>query len=386
MWAIGFLFFLNGCKPSGKNTESTATQDSSQLSKNKVFKHQVKVKYAKNFSIEYHDHYKVVHLLKPFQNSDATIRYVLVPRDTPAPKGFKKQEIIQIPVRKVITLSHTHVAFIQELGQIASVQGVSAPQFLTNPTLLKKYQENKLVVAGTGMELNNETILAAQPDIVMASGMVSSAFKQYQTLLNTGIPVIINSEWLEKTPLGRAEWIKFLAVFYNQEQLVNDKFEKIAQDYLHLKQLTQNVEKRPTILLGLPFKGTWYMPRGESFVGQLSRDAGAHYYWKDEKGIGSMPLDFEAVYGTAQGADVWFVEGTAKTLKEITDKDTRFGDFAAFKTQRVYNNDKKVTDKGVNIFLNTSLVHPNWVLADMIKILHPSLLPEHHLVYYRKLP
>ena len=334
----------------------------------------------------YHNNYKVVSILKPFQDTKNTMQYILVQRGTPAPKGFKKSEIIEIPIRKAIALSHTHVAFIQELEQIASVQGVSAPQYLTNPTLIEKYQQNKLVVAGTVMELNNETILAAQPDMVMASGMVTSAFKQYQVLINAGIPLIINSEWLEKTPLGRAEWIKFVALFYNLEQVVNDKFKQIEEEYADLKKLTTAIEKKPDIVLGLPFKDTWYMPRGESFVGQFLQDAGANYYWKDEKGVGALPLDFEAVYGKAQGADFWLVEGTVKDRQEIKGRDTRFGDFAAFGAKKVYNNDKKLTKRRVNVYLNTSLVHPNWVLADMIKIFHPALLPKHQMVYYRQLP
>lgn len=381
---FGCVLLFGGCNQSGQNTANNG--DTTKVFKQPLFKHKVKVKHAKNFNITYHNNYKVVSLFKPFQNTKDTMRYALVQRGTTAPKGFKKSEIIEIPIRKIITLSHTHVAFIQELGQIASVQGVSAPQYLTNPALAEKHAQNKLVIAGTSMELNNETILAAQPDVVMASGMTTGAFKQYQVLIHAGVPLIINSEWLEKTPLGRAEWIKFVAAFYNMEKVVNDKFKQIEQEYTNLKKLTANIEKKPNVVWGLPFKNTWYMPRGESFVGQFLQDAGANYYWKDEKGVGSLPLDFEAVYGKAQGADFWLVESSVKSRQEIKEHDTRFSDFAAFKNDKIYNNDKKLTKKGVNVYLNTSLVHPNWVLADMIRLFHPALLPDHQMVYYRKLP
>ncbi|OJJ18921.1 hypothetical protein BKI52_24720 [marine bacterium AO1-C] len=378
---------LSSCNSSNDQSQKgNVTSDSTQNTSKNYFKDQVKVKYARNFQVEYHGNYKVVKLLKPFEDADDGMQYALVQRGTPAPKGFKESEIIEIPIRKIITLSHTHVAFIQQLGQINSVQGVSVPQYLTNATLIDKHKKKQLVVAGSGMELNTETILAAQPDMVMASGMASNSYKKYQTLISAGVPLIINSEWLERTPLGRAEWLKFVALFYNLEKEANATFNKIETAYQKLVSLTAKVTKKPKVVVGLPFKGTWYMPRGGSFVGQYLKDAGADYYWKNEQGVGSMPLDFEAVYGKALKADFWMVNSSVKTLQGIKDRDTRFGDFEAFKTQKVYNNNKKTTSQGVNIFFNNSVVHPDWVLADMVKILHPDLLPEHELVYYQKLP
>jgi len=386
IWAGCALGSLSGCNHSKNQNQAENNTDSTQSTSKNYFKHQVKVKHARNFQVEYHGNYKVVKLLKPFEDADDGMQYALVQRGTPAPKGFKKSEIIEIPIRKVITLSHTHVAFIQQLGQINSVQGVSTPQYLTNATLLAKHQKKQLVVAGTGMEINNETILAAQPDMVMASGMATNAYKQYQALISAGVPLVINSEWLEKTPLGRAEWLKFIAVFYNLEQEANTKFDKIAQAYQRLVSLTQKVTEKPKVVVGLPFKDTWYMPRGGSFVGKYLKDAGADYYWKDEKGVGSMPLDFEAVYGKALKANFWLINGSIKSLQDVKDRDARFGDFEAFKQQQIYNSNKKTTSQGVNLFFNDSVVHPDWVLADMVKILHPDLLPDHEFVYYQKLP
>lgn len=383
VWAGCFLGSLTSCNTSNNKTQG---ETNSQNTAEHQFKEKIEVKHAQNFQVEYYDNYKIVKLLKPFQDSDDAMRYVLVQRGTPAPKGFKTEEVIEIPIRKVITLSHTHNAFIQQLGQINSVQGVSAPQYLTNEALLTRHQKNQLVVAGTGMELNNEAILAAQPDVVMASGMATNAYKKYQVLVNAGIPVVINSEWLEKTPLGRAEWVKFMAVFYNLEKEANAVFTKIEQAYQKLTKITQKVTDKPKVMVGLPFKDTWYVPRGESFVGQYLRDAGGNYYWKDEKGVGAMPLDFEAVYGKALDANFWLVEGSPKTLQDIKGRDTRFGDFEAFKQKNVYNNNKQTTSQGVNIFFNNSVVHPDWVLADIVKILHPDLLPNHEFVYYQKLP
>ena len=385
VWASCLMASFIGCKSPNNDDHQNENTDSSKRNTQNYFQHQIKVTHARNFQVEYHKNYKVVKLLKPFENNDDGLRYVLVQRGTPAPKGFKKNEIIEIPVRKVITLSHTHVAFIQQLGQINSIQGVSAPQYLTNPTLIAKHQKKQLVVAGTGMDINPETILAAQPDMVMASGMASNAYKKYQPLIQAGVPLVINSEWLETTPLGRAEWLKFVAVFYNLEKEANDRFHQIEKAYQKLVSLAQRVTKKPKVVVGLPFKNTWYMPRGGSFVGQYLRDAGADYYWKNEQGVGSMPLDFEAVYGKALKADFWMVSGLSKTLQDLEALDARFADFDAFKKQQVYNNNKKTTAQGVNVFFNNSVVHPDWVLADMIKVLHPDLLPDHTLVYYQKL-
>lgn len=209
----------------------------------------------------------------------------------------------------------------------------------------------------------------------------------YRLLREAGIPVLINSEWVEHTPLARAEWVKLVAALLDKEALVNEKFEKIETEYDRLAALATKTDAKPTVLSGLNTKDAWFLPSGDSYMARFFADAGADYPWKNEKATGSLPIAFEAVYPIALKADFWLNVGfdASDTRHGILSQDARYADFSAFKTGKMYSYNARVNAQGSNDFFESGTVNPHTVLADLIRIFHPGLLPHHRLVYYKQL-
>ncbi|RYF46708.1 MAG: ABC transporter substrate-binding protein, partial [Cytophagaceae bacterium] len=208
-----------------------------------------------------------------------------------------------------------------------------------------------------------------------------------EQLSDAGVPVLINSEWVETTPLGRAEWVKLMAALTNKETLVNKKFAEVEKEYNRLSALTRTVAMKPSILSGMNSKDAWFVPDGDSYMTRFFLDAGGRYHWSDRKATGSLPLNFETVYPVALDADIWLNVGISdvNSKQDILAKDARYADFKAFKLGQVFNYGKRINSRGSNDFWESGAVNPHLVLADLIKIVHPDLLPKHELVYYKQL-
>ncbi|OUJ76320.1 ABC transporter substrate-binding protein [Hymenobacter crusticola] len=342
------------------------------------------VKYAKGFSIQYVGNYKVVKILNPFKDHTDTARYVLVPRGQAHPAGYGSSPVIEIPIRTLVSTSSMHVALADFLNADEVLVGLGSLRYASAPAVRKRIAEGKIKAFGENT-LNEEQLIARHPDLVMTMGSPGAPVERFRTLAEAGVPVLVNSEWVEITPLARAEWVKLLAALLDKEAVANQKFAAVEAEYQRLAALTRPVATRPQVLTGLPFKDTWYMPDGESYTAQFFRDAGGAYHWDKERAAGSLALAFEAVYPVALTADCWVNTGTATTKAEILAQDARYADFQPFKTGAVYNNNKRTDAQGSNDYWESGAVHPEVILADLIKILHPELLPRHELVYYKQL-
>jgi iron complex transport system substrate-binding protein len=197
--------------------------------------------------------------------------------------------------------------------------------------------------------------------------------------------VAINAEYMEDTPLGRSEWLKFTALFFNKEEEAEKIFAKIAKKYEDIATKAKAVKNRPTVFLGFNFKGTWYTPGGNSYVAKYLADAGANYLWSEDKSSGSLPISFEAVFERAANADYWLnLRQSWNSLKDVVTEDNRYGDFHAFKKGNLYNNNARLSANGGNDYWQSGISNPDVVLSDLIKIFHPEILPNYNLFYYQK--
>jgi iron complex transport system substrate-binding protein len=195
----------------------------------------------------------------------------------------------------------------------------------------------------------------------------------------------LNADYTETSPLGRAEWVKFTAMFFNREGDANTLFDEIAANYDELTELTATVETRPTVLVNGMFSDIWYISGGNSFTARMIEDAGGDFLWSDDESIASLALSFEAVFDRAQSADFWLNANFWFSLDEGLAEDERYSEFAAFQNQRVYNNNLRVNETGGNDYGESGVLRPDQVLTDLISIFHPDLLPDHELFYYRHL-
>ena len=227
-------------------------------------------------------------------------------------------------------------------------------------------------------------LMELSPDVVMDFGY-GNEYDKYKSIQKVGIPVIMNADYMEETPLGRAEWIKFAGLFFDKEKEADSIFNVIKNKYASLKKLAENGVTKPTVYSGTMYGDVWYMPGGKNSGAIFVNDAGGNYLWKKDSIKGSLQLGFESVYDHAQQADFWIGMGSFNSLEEIKNTDEHYTSFDAFKKGNVYNYNAVMGENGGNAFLELGYLRPDIVLADMIKILHPSLLPQHKLYFYKKL-
>lgn len=366
------------CQPSPP--EETASKTSG---KSVDFPHKVEVEYAEGFRISYHKNYKLLEILKPFQDRVDTLRYSLVPRELIDEVDVENTQEIPIPIKSLFATSTTHIALAEMLESTDVITGISSAGYVFHEGIRKRLEQDEIVSMPQG-ELNKEEVLSLDPDLVMISGGESARFDNYQILRDSGIDVMVNSEWLETTPLGKAEWVKVMAALLNKEELVNKKFGTVAEEYNRLKNLASDVNDKPLVINNMPYKGAWFVSGGDSFTAQFLKDSGADYPWFDSEETGGLRKSFEVVYEVGLKADIWLNPGTAKTKEDILAKDSRFKDFNPFQTGEIYNNNRRTTDAGGNDYWESGVVHPEIILADLIKIFHPDILPDHSLYYYQK--
>ena len=342
------------------------------------------VQFAKGFTIAYAGRCKVVTILSPFEKKTTATRYLLVPRGTPRPAGYADALVIETPIRTLVGLSSMHVALADFLGADDLLVGLGSLKYASAARVRQRIAAGKVLEVGQGKELNNEALVARHPDLVMATGWPGESLTRFQTLAAAGIPVLINSEWVEATPLGRAEWVKVLAVLLDKEDLVNQRFGQVVRDYQRLAALGQKATKRPRVVVGLPFKDVWHVPDADSYLTRFLRDAGSTYAWdKTKSPQGSLALSFEAVAPVALTAEYWLQTGSASTKAEIIAQDARYAAFGPFINSQLYNNNRRTNAQGANDYWESGAMRPDLVLADLIKILHPELLPNWSLYYYQ---
>ena len=343
------------------------------------------LKYAKGFSIVYYKNFKQVNIYNYEGKNKDTAQYILIKRGGIIPDGFPNAQIIETPVRSIIGMSSMHVALIDFAEADAVLTGLGNLKYASAAKVREYIKAGKIKEVGQETNLNNEMVLTMHPDLMMAVGNVHAKVNRFNVLTKAGIPVIQNSEFLESTPLGRAEWVKLMAVLVDKEELVNKKFNAVDVEYNRLVKLAEKTATKPHVITGMPIKGTWYMPQGNSYLTHFLHDAGGFSKWSHEEGIGTLPLSFEMVAPEALNADYWLNIGYVSSKADMTGRDSRFADFKPFKTGHVYNFNKKINDAGANDYWESGAVNPQLVLSDLIKILHPELLPGHQLIYYQQL-
>ncbi len=349
------------------------------------FPEKVSLSDSVGWTIEYFNNYKVITVLNPWRDAKVQFRYVLVQCGTPPPDNVGDALVIDVPVKSIVTMSTTHLPHLSELGLLDTLVGVDSFLYINNPDVRKKIAAGELVEIGGGGQVNVEQAIDLQPDLIMAYGVGNPEFDAHPKLLEAGLKVVLNSEYMEISPLGRAEWIKFTAAFFNREAKATEVYDTIASRYREMATKARNVMNKPTVFTGAPFQGTWFVPGGKSYAAQLLADAGAVYLWADDPSTGSLPLSFEQVFERARDADFWLNPGMWQRLADGRTEDERLAQFAAFQKGNVFNNNRRVNESGGNDYFESSPTKPDIVLADLIAIFHPDLLPDHELYFYQKL-
>ena len=370
--------------PTANAADCVDTYDSAK----DYFPHKAELQYAESFAIEYFDNYKVVTVHAPWPGAQEAVQYLLVQCGTPAPGGYDGVQHITVPIRRLAALSTTQLPHLELLAALENLVAVSDIEMVHSPGVNQRFAAGKIAEIGHGAGVNLELVLELETDVVMTVASAQSQYNAHPVLQQAGVAVAINAEYTEPSLLGRTEWLKFTAAFFNAEALAERRFADIVAQYQQYAALVQDVptHQRPTVFGGSLWRDTWHVAGGKSYAAQLVAAAGGAYLWADDDSGGSLPLDFEAVYEKAHAADVWLtMRNEWHSLAEVQAADERYAAFAAFNSGWVYNANARLNAHGGNDYWESGLVEPHIVLADFIKILYPDRLPEHALKFYQKL-
>jgi len=365
---LSFSLFFSCTTKNAKNTEAQ-TADS------------LKLNYAEGFSIRYFPGYKAVIVYSPWIKGTEYARYYLVTDaniKTPA-DGTK----VKIPLQTLVATSVTHFEFLSLLGEIQTIAGVCSPDIIFNEQIRKRVGAGQIANLGDAFNINVEKTLQLKPQAVMMSGYNQNdpyALRVSQA----GIPVLFNNEWMETSLLARAEWIKFVGVFYNKEKMADSIFADVEKRYTDIRDKAKAVTRKPNVMAGSNFRGTWYMPAGRSFMGRLFADAGASYYFASDTTSGSLPLNVEMVLKNFSTSDVW-LNCSFNSIHDLVKADSKHALFNPVKMGKVYNFNKRMLPSTANDFWESAVARPDLLLSDVIAILHPEILPGYKLVYAAQL-
>jgi iron complex transport system substrate-binding protein len=340
---------------------------------------------SKGFSIEYREGYKLVSVKAPWPGASRGYAYALYPRGAPRPAGISADGFFEVPLRRVVTFSTTYLPQISAIGEAASVVGVDDAANVSDPTIRSRIASGAVAEAARNWAPNVELLIALAPDAVFAYGM-GNEWDQYPKLAEAGLPVVLSGEWNETDPLARAEWIEFIAAFYDREGRAQELYAETAAEYERIRAIAAKEADRPRVLVNGPFQGAWPVSGGASYMAKLIADAGAAYLWSDDSSTGGLTLSVEAVFERALRADYWLNPSQAVTDRAgIAALDPRLAALPAVRAGRVWNATLRMGPGGGNDYYESAVLHPDLVLSDLVKIFHPSLLADRPFVYYRNI-
>ena len=368
-WLLGLLLALGvGCK----SRHSASAGDALSA---------LRMEYAGRIRIDSSEHYILVRVQNPWDTARILHTYVLVGRETELPVGLPEGTLVRTPVEKALVYSSVHCGLLSELGAIDRSGGICDLQYIEIPEIQNRCASGRMVDAGNSMNPDIEKIIDFHPDAILLSPFENSG--GYGRIEKLGIPVIECADYMETSPLGRSEWMRFFGLLFGKRRQADSLFTAVRADYLQLCDLVKSVNQRPTVISELKSGSAWYVPGGKSTTGRLYQDAGATYMWAEDEHSGSIPLSFETVFDRGQDADFWLFKYNRqqdKTLTELKSDYASYAGFRAFQTGQVYG-----CNSGQVPFYTETPFHPERLLEDLIRIFHPGVLPAGECRYFKRL-
>ncbi len=343
----------------------------------------IPLSYAKRFTVKKINDFTVLELFGDKNTNEVTASFVLYKDQKPT---YNKEAFyIKTPVKKVACMSSIYTTMLAKMHCEQTIVAIDNVDYYTNAYIQQKVKDNSVIELSRGPQVEIEKTIVLNPDLFLTFGMGNPKKDVDTKLIQANIPIAISLDHLEETPLARAEWIKFFSYFFDKETLADSLFKVTETHYNTLKALTTNLAKKPTVLTEIKYGDAWYIPSGKSYMAHLINDAGGDYFWKDDAKTGSTPLSFEMVYTKAKDCDYWINQYNVNTKKDLASYDERYGLFKAFKDGNLYNNNKVQNSLGYSNYWETGITNPDEVLADLIAIFSPSLIPNHQFIYYKKI-
>ena len=326
-------------------------------------------------------------VLSPWPQAEKDYTYLLVPKEQLSYSSFDKDAydaIIGVPVSSIVLTSTTHIPALESLKQISSLVGFPGLDYISSEQTRSRIATGKVKELGANDRLNTEMVLNLQPELVVGFG-VTGIPEAYLTLENSGIPLVLNGDWMEQNPLGKAEWIKFFGLLFGQWEEAEEIFTQIETDYVAARELAASAKNRPSVISGALYRDIWYLPGGGSWAAKFLEDANAAYIWADNNETGSLSLSLESVLEKGSSADYWISPSEFTTYQAMREADVHYERFKAFKEKQVYT---YAATRGAGsglLYFELGPNRPDLILKDLIYYLHPGVIPEYEPVFYQPL-
>lgn len=342
------------------------------------------IRQAKGLEIYGYQGYTIVKISNPWPKATKEYTYVLQQKDAVIPDSLKTFPVIPVPIRTIVVTSTTHIPSLEMLGEENTLVGFPSLDLISSEKIRTRIESGKIKELGNNQNLNTEVLIDLQPDLIVGFG-IDNNNPTLDNLQKNGLQIMLNGDWNEQSPLGKAEWIKFFGALYNKEDLAEKLFANIEKEYQTTLALAQKAASKPTVVQGAIYENQWYLPHGNSWGSVFIRDAGGKYIWSESQGTGSLSLPFETVLEKAGEADFWIGPAQFTSLKAMTTDNPHYSQFKAYRNKKVYSFSNKKGKTGGLIFYELAPNRPDLVLKDMLKILHPELLPDYQLYFFEQL-
>ena len=345
---------------------------------------QNEIVYAKGFQIKTFTNFKILTINRAFIGDVKTSEYYIFPKNNSIPDSLTHKKIIRTPINRIVCTSTSHIPMLEVLNEENKLVGFPNTHYISSEKTCELIRKGKITDVGHEQAINPEVLLSLKPDLFVGFAVDQSS-KMYENIEKIGIPVLMNGDWMEESPLGRAEWIKFFGLLFEKENQANKIFDSIEKNYLNLKLSAQGTSSNPTVMNGSLFQDVWYTAAGNSFLAQMINDASANYLWKNSQGTGSLALSIENVLDIGKNADFWIAPGDFISMEQMIISNKIYKEFNPLKLGKTYTYAHLKGENGGLYYFEMSPLHPDWVLEDLIQIFHPNLFLKKEFHFFKKL-
>ncbi|MEY8588938.1 ABC transporter substrate-binding protein [Phocaeicola sartorii] len=366
---IFLLILLSACGGRSKTSSVFTTEK------------EIPLRYAENLNLSTTEDYTIARLRNPWDTTKILHTYLLADKDKPLPEDLPEGTLVRTPLNKAIVYSSVHCGLLQQIGALKSIGGICDLKYIKLPEIKEGCQNGTITDVGNGMNPDIEKIIDLHPDAILLSPFENSG--GYGRVEKLNIPIIECADYMETSALGRAEWMRFYGLLFGEAQKADSLFAEVEKNYNELKALVSPISYAPSVISELKNGSAWYVPGGKSTSARIYADAGANYVFAADEHSGSVPLAFETVFDKGQNANFWLIkynQAIDKTYSELKRDYAPYAGFRAFKERSIYG-----CNTGKVAFYEDSPFHPDWLLKDLIKIFHPTLLEGYELKYFTKL-
>ena len=338
------------------------------------------VAYAQGFKLTQREGYIRADIINPWDTTRMLQSYILVPENKTLPDKLPQGTIVRTPLKNTLVFSSVHCSLLDELGQLNAIGGVCDSEYIYMEEIQKRLKDQSIANAGSSMSPNIEQIIALHPDAILLSPYENSG---YGRLENLNIPIIECSDYLETSPLGRAEWMRFFGLLYGCQEQADSLFNAVAKVYNETCKHIATLSYKPKVISERRTGSVWYVPGGRSYMAVLFSDAGAQYPWGDNTNTGSIPQSFESVFEKGQDADFWLIKYNANndmTYADLAQEYAPYARFKAFESKQIYAcNTQKYR------YYEETPFHPERLLQDLASIFHPEVFKNYTPYYFHQI-